>query len=487
VQRILLIGLMALVLAMGGGNVGFARGQSTTQAAPTVTELPTTASSHPWLAWAPLGNGYVEQEFEFSGTAGLYTYASAPPPPWDITLQEQQPYTSRMIIRRPAHPAAFNGTVIVEWLNVTAGYDVDIEWNTVAQYLQRSGYAFVGVSAQEAGVNALKKWDPQRYGALNIVDDGQSYDIFSQAAQALREPNSPLLGGLQVQQIIGTGVSQSAMRLVPYINAFHPLSHVYNGFLVHSRGRSMPPLQGTGVFSDSQMDPISADVDVPVLVFQTEGDMVAMDYAPARQPDSDHIRTWEVAGAAHVGRGTPLDATVAAGVRARDTHSAAAPGNPACQTNPFPSWQVADSAWDHLRSWVAGGDAPPGSPQIQFTHPATFATIPPGDSNNLIARDDMGNALGGIRTPAIDAPVGSYYGTSSCNPGTLGFLGGLYVPFDAATLATLYPTHDAYVAKVTASANQAVSDGFMLQVDAQQLINDANASSIGKLGATITP
>ena len=334
---------------------------------------------------------------------------------------------------------------------------------------------------------ALKKWDPQRYGGLSIVDDGQSYEIFSQAAQALRQPDSPVLGGLPIQQVIGTGVSQSAMRLVPYINAFQPLTHLYDGFFVHSRGRSMPPIQGTGVFSDQQMDPITSDVDVPVLMFQTEGDMLAMDYAPARQPDTDRIRTWEVPGSAHVGRGSPLDATLAGGIRARDTQAAAAPGNPACQTNPFPSWEVADGAWDHLRSWVAGGSPPPTSPHIQFTHPATFAAIPPGDSNNLIARDEMGNALGGIRTPGLDAPVGSYYGTSSCNPGTLGFLAGLYVPFDAATLAKLYPTHDAYVARVTASANQAVADGFMLQDDAQNLINEANASSIGKLGATIEP
>jgi hypothetical protein len=484
VQRIMLIGF---VFILASSNVAVAQGQSATLTAPSVTQLPTTATSHPWLAWAPLANGYVEEEFQFSGMAGIYNYASEPPPPWDLALQDRQPYTSRMIVRRPAGPAAFNGTVIVEWLNVTAGYDVDIEWNTVAQYLEHSGYAFVGVSAQAAGVAALKKWDPQRYGALNIVDDGQSYEIFSQVAQALREPSSPMLGGLPVTQIVGTGVSQSAMRLVPYINAFHPLAHLYDGFFVHSRGRSMPPIQGSGVFSDQQMDPISSDVDVPVFVFQTEGDMLAMDYAPARQPDTDHIRTWEVPGSAHVGRGRPLDVTLAAGVRARDTQVAAGPANPACQTNPYPSWQVADSAWEHLRSWVAGGSAPPTSPRIQFTHPATFAPIPPGDTNSLIARDEMGNAMGGIRTPELDAPVGSYYGTSPCNPGTLGFLAGLYVPFEAATLSKLYRTHGAYVAKVTASVNQAVADGFMLQEDAQTLIDEANASSVDKLGATITP
>jgi len=422
-----------------------------------------------------------------SGMAGIYSYTSPPPPPWVLQRQDLQPYATRLIVRRPADPGAFNGTVVVEWLNVTAGFDADIEWTKVATYFMRSGYAFVGLSAQAAGVEALKKWDPTRYAALNIVDDGQSYDILSQAAAALRQPGSSILGGFNVQHVIATGVSQSAWRLVPYINAFQPLAHLYDGFFVHSRGRGMPPIQGTGIISDQQPDPISADVDVPVLVFETEGDLLTLDYAIARQPDTDHVRTWELGGAPHVGAGTPHDNAIAAGVRARDTGSAAPPGNPACQTNPFPAWPVADSAWDHLRAWLAGGGPPPISPLIKLSTVPTFAAIPPGDSNALIARDDLGNALGGIRTPAIDAPVGTYYGSSPCNPGTLGFLAGLYVPFDAPTLAKLYPTHDVYVAMVTASAEQAISDGFMLQPDAQQLIQEAQASTIGKLGPTINP
>jgi hypothetical protein len=487
-NRFVFVSLMTVVLvaaSSGGTAVAASTHLAQVQAAPIVTELPTTAVSHPWIAWAPLSHGYVEREFRFRGIAGIYAYTSAPPPPWDVTLQEMQPYATRMLVRRPSDPAAFNGMVVVEWLNVTSGYDIDPVWSTVAEYFLGSGYAWVGVSAQAAGVEALKKWDPQRYGDLNIADDGQSYEIFTQAAQALRQPGSRILGGLPFQQIIGTGVSQSAMRLVPYINAFHPLAHVYDGYFVHSRGRGMPPISGVGVFSDLAADPITSDV--PTLVFQTEGDLMSMDYAPARQPDTDMVRTWEVAGAAHVGRGAPLDLAISGGVRARDTGTAAGLGNPACQANPFPSWPVADAAWDHLRTWISDGTPPPSAPLIQLTHTPTVAAIPPGDSNALVARDEMGNALGGIRTPAIDAPVGAYYGTNTCNPAFLGFLSGWYVPFDAATLAKLYPTHDAYVARVTASANKAVADGFMLQDDAQRLINEADASSIGKLGPTITP
>jgi alpha/beta hydrolase family protein len=484
--RALIAAVMLLALG-GGGGIAIAQQTSPSIGPPKITELPITEASHPWMAQAPLPHGYVEREFQMTGTAGIYAYSSAPSPPWDITLQDTQPFTTRLIVRRPSDPNAFNGTVVVEWLNVTNGFDVDIEWTKVGQYFVRSGYAFVGVSAQAAGVDALKKWDPGRYGSLNIANDGQSYDIFTQAAVALRQPNSPLLGGFEIKQILATGVSQSAWRLVPYINAFHPSAHAYDGYFVHSRGRGVPPIQGVGIISDQEPDPINANVDVPVLVFETEGDLLTLDYAIARQPDTEHVRTWQLPGAPHVGGGTPYDNAMAAGVRARDTGGAAPPGNPACLTNPFPAWPVADSAWDHLRAWAAGGPPPATSPLISLSHTPSFAAIPPGDSNALIARDDLGNALGGIRTPAIDAPVGAYYGSSPCNPGALGFLAGLYVPFDASTLAKLYPTHDVYVAKVTASANQAVGDGFMLQDDAQQLIADANASTIGKLGPSVTP
>jgi hypothetical protein len=265
------------------------------------------------------------------------------------------------------------------------------------------------------------------------------------------------------------------------------MAHVYDGFFVHSRGRGVPPLQGVGIISDNQADPIAASDDVPVLLFETEGDLLTLDYAIARQEDTDKVRTWELPGAPHVGGATPLDAAIAAGVRARDTGGAAPPGNPVCLTNPFPAWPVVDAAWDHLQSWVAGGSPPPTSPLIQLTHSPTLAAIPPGDNNALIARDDMGNALGGIRTPSIDAPVGTYFGSSPCNPGRLGFLAGLYVPFDAATQAKLYASHDDYVARVTTSADKAVSDGFMLQGDATQLINAAKASTIGSLGASVNP
>ena len=114
--------------------------------------------------------------------------------------------------------------------------------------LIREGAAWVGVSAQVVGVEGgpsilglvgtpLKTVNPARYGSLSLSSDSFSYDIFSQAGQAIRQPSGAgPLGDLRVKRLIAAGESQSASRLVTYIDAVHPVAGVYQGFLVHSRG-----------------------------------------------------------------------------------------------------------------------------------------------------------------------------------------------------------------------------------------------------------
>src|SRR5437868_15515919 len=95
-----------------------------------------------------------------------------------------------MLVRLPADPARFNGVVIVEWLNVTAMAEGAADYMQMKEEIERRGYAWVGIGAQASGVNAprtgLKAWDPERYGSLVHPGDAFSYDIFSQAMQAVR-------------------------------------------------------------------------------------------------------------------------------------------------------------------------------------------------------------------------------------------------------------------------------------------------------------
>lgn len=92
---------------------------------------------------------------------------------------------------RPVKPARFSGTVVVEWLNVTGGADAAPDWTLGHNELIREGDVWVGVSAQKVGVDALKtappRGDPVRYATLSHPGDSYSYDIFSQAGQAIRD------------------------------------------------------------------------------------------------------------------------------------------------------------------------------------------------------------------------------------------------------------------------------------------------------------
>ncbi len=57
-----------------------------------------------------------------------------------------------MLVRQPADPSKFSGTVLVEWLNVSGGVDADPEWVSLQDEIVRAGDAWVGVSAQRIGV-----------------------------------------------------------------------------------------------------------------------------------------------------------------------------------------------------------------------------------------------------------------------------------------------------------------------------------------------
>ena len=138
--------------------------------------------------------GYVEEEYFITGEAAPYvpTAPLTEDGMWTLSEGPEAPYASRVVVRRPVDPADFNGTVVVEWLNVSAGRESDPDFGFLYPYLIREGYAYVSVSAQSAGImgggailevpgvdpTALlpaKEWDPERYAPLDVPDDAYSY------------------------------------------------------------------------------------------------------------------------------------------------------------------------------------------------------------------------------------------------------------------------------------------------------------------------
>ena len=433
--------------------------------------------------------GYSQAEFFISGTASGYSNVGSfdADGRWRATPAPGASYKTRVVVYRPIDAAKFNGTVIVEWLNVSGGLDAAPDWTSAHTELIRGGFAWVGVSAQSVGVEGssgmtlvslpLKKVDPARYGSLHHPGDSFSYDMFSQAGQAIRRPGAvDPLGGLTPSRVIAAGESQSAFRLVTYINAVHPLAQVYDGFLVHSRGSSGAPLS-----QDPQptiMAPSVAhlrnDLGVPVLVFETETDLVSLGYFSNRQVDGSQFRLWEVAGTAHADTYTLLVGATDLGnsPSAADLVVTASPipGIIDCDKpiNSGPQHFVLNAAFAALDRWVRDGTTPPHAERLQIA-----AGTPP-----LIVVDSHGNALGGVRTPAVDVPIATLSGLGQTGANFCSIF-GTTVPFDRATLASLYPTHDAYVAAVAAAADRAVAAGFILAPDADLIKASAVESDIG--------
>ena len=451
-----------------------------------------TAPGSPFLTLGGFdlkAQGYVVEEFIISGTATSYKLKGEPTPDgaWSAAPDGTAPYATRIVVVRPADPKRFNGTVAVEWLNVTGGLDAGPDWTYSHREMLRSGYAYVGVSAQKVGVEGgqslggrgmpLKKANPARYGGLAHPGDGFSFDMFSQAGEAVK--SGKVLGPLKAKRVLATGESQSAVFMTTYVDAIDPLARVYDGFYIHSRFGGAPPPEaasmrgGPGGRGPTGVR-LRADLRVPVMTLISETDLIGSNLSgfwTARQPDTDKLRIWEMPGTAHVDNymffiggfdsGSAPLAKLAAAWRPNDALFGAKMAKP---INSAPQHHyVAMAALAGLARWVRTGQAPPKAARLEIVAPAS-----PGEAPKLVP-DALGNAKGGIRTPWVDAPTAKLSGFGNVG-GPYGFLVGTTEPFDAATLSKLYPGGKAdYLKAFDASLARTVKGGFILKADEPEI------------------
>ena len=418
---------------------------------------PTEGSHPPWGDPGPAADaaGYTVEEYQLDGTA----FAFGPEPGttlsaagrWQSTVIGEAGYRTRILVVRPRDPSRFNGTVLLNWQNVSAG----VESLAPRQGEVYRGYAWVGVSAQEVGLYGLPMGitrgrpvspslplvdhDPRRYGDLRHPGDPGSFDIFAQAARAVgpnrRSPVDPM-GGLDVHRVLATGGSQSAMRLVAFINAVHPKAAVLDGYVLSLwEGRAPAPGDGAVSFGGVRTT-IRADIDVPVLVVNSEFE--ALGVAAVGTTDTDAIRVWEIAGAPHAPVRNRSDAERGKGWTANTLSIA----------------PVHEAAIRHAHRWVADGFAAPAQPRIEIT-----PGRPPA-----IERDELGNARGGIRLPELEAPTAEHRGLSFGTGRAPLF--GASRPFTDDVIRDLYPSRAAFLDRWRRAVDNLVSSGAILAEDA---------------------
>lgn len=421
--------------------------------------------------------GYEAQEYFYEGTATAFTNLNEllSDGVWEVEPGEQAEYRTRLVVNRPIDPAAFNGSVLVEWLNVTSGFDIPPSWGSGHVEMYRSGHIWIGVSAQKVGIDGsdrslaplhLKAVNPDRYGSLLHPGDSFSYDMFSQVTPILAGlANRDILAGMVPERVAAYGESQSAGRLVTYVNAVQPLYEAYDGFMVHSRGGGSSSLaqEPQVPIPTPPLPRIREDSNVPVITFQTETDLTILGYFGARQPDSDRFRLWEVAGTAHADYYTIVsgrfDATGEprfAEVVEEDTVL----GFLRCDRpfNSGPMHYVFARGVRALDDWIRVGTAPPLSPRLDLT----------ADGSAFLL-DMQGNVTGGIRTPYVDAPSAILSGEGQSAEGFCPLFGTTEL-FSAEQMASLYVDEAGFVAAVTAATEAAVAADFLLPEDAEAII-----------------
>jgi hypothetical protein len=452
-------------------------------------EGPITGNGKPFVA-GTLGIdladvGYEQMEYFISGTAVSYTNVGeiGSDGRWDVEPAESAEYKTRILVYRPQDAGAFSGTAVVEWLNVSGGLDAAPDWSSMHTEIFREGHVWVGVSAQIVGIEGreggfglnLKAVNPERYGELSHPGDSFSYEMYAQAGQAIRSPVGVRpLGELVPERVIAVGESQSAGRLVTYVNALGPRYGVFDGYVIHSRGGGSPPLAQSP--QEEVPTPgvvrVRDDLNEPVLMFQTESDLFLLGSLRSNQPDSRMFRLWEVAGTAHadvyslVTSNTDLgdDPSVARVVEVTQT----AAGVITCERpiNSGPAHWVLKAGLHGLVEWITTGEPLPEADRLAVT--------PEGDAFEL---DEVGNVLGGIRTSYVDAPVAVLSGLGQSGESFCGIFGTTML-FDDAKLAELYPTRQDYLDAVNTSTQRAVEAGFVLPVDAELIVADAVASEV---------
>jgi hypothetical protein len=482
-------GSAAIAVALAGLSAGLA-GPAGAATLPQVA--PVTAAGTPFLGLGVFdlkALGYVVEEYFISGTAQSYKLTGEPTADgaWTAKPADTAPYATRIVVVRPADAKKFSGTVAVEWLNVTGGLDAGPDWTYSHREMLRSGMAYVGVSAQKVGVEGgqslggagmpLKKANPARYGTLVHPGDNYAFDIFSQAGEAVK--NGKVLGPLKARHVLATGESQSAVFMTTYVDAIDPIARVYDGFYIHSRfGGAPPPETASMRGGPNARGPsgvrMRSDLRVPVMTLISETDLIGSGLSgfwAAEQPDNDKLRIWEMPGTAHVDNymffiggfddGTAPLAKMAELWKPNDALFGAKMAKP---INAAPQHHyVAMAALSQLDRWVATGKAPPKAPRLA-TEPAAKA----GEAPKLVL-DANGNAKGGIRTPWVDAPTARLSGFGNTG-GPFGFLVGTTQPYDAATLARLYPAGKAdYLKRFDASLGAAVKGGFVLPADQAEI------------------
>ena len=374
---------------------------------------------------------YVTEEYFVSGTA------------------KGAPYTTRIIVRRPADPNDFSGVVVAEALHA-GGRSRIFEWSRLSILTRK--HLFLEIVHSAPNIALLKTFNAERYASLNIAA-GQTNEILAQVGRLAKSGSGPFAPyRVRAMTLMGTSASSGTVRnyLPDHATIRMPDEKpIFDGFLLTSTNGN---------------DPLPI-VDVPMIQMPTQTEVVtwAERGIAYRRPDGDapgnRFRLYEVAGMPH-----------------NNSRESPAFSNDPCTlpVTDFPAGAFTALGLNHLIEWITKGTVPPHAPPIAVDQDTS------NDGSHL-ALDEYGNAKGGIRNVWVDVPIATHdvFGKGKTTAqDRLCMLAGTEVPLPADTIRKLYRNTSDYAERVDKRLKQLVSEGWFLPEYVDAVKADTKATAI---------
>jgi len=295
--------------------------------------------------------GYEAKEYFITGTAN------------------GKPYTTRIVVRKPANNGKFSGLVIAEAMHPSGAAHM---FEFTSRYTMSSGHMAVETVTN---LTELLAQNRERYKDLK-VDQDQVSEILAQVGALVKQAKTATpFAGLRTRKMVLLGTSATAAILINYLPAHMvfrtpDMQLIYDGFLPMSTGANVRP------------------IDVPLIEVPTMTEVVGGNVSTRADGNApgDQFRMYEFAGMAHV-----------------DSRDSVRFKPDPCRypVSQFPEQAYISVALHHLLNWVDKGKIPPTAERIVFDRDTANDGSPMG-------LDANGNAMGGIRNPYVDVPAAKF-------------------------------------------------------------------------------
>jgi hypothetical protein len=365
--------------------------------------------------------GYIAEEYFVSGFAG----------------PTHQPYKVRMMIWRPPTPQESTHIVLGDPTH-RGGAGLVCQFSRYGIGQRRHICMTAGVRPINL-VNAatpsagLIFFNPARYGTLAVAAN-QTNEILAQIGWLLKSnhPDSPL-ASYDITHIVMGGTSDSSDATRAYMGSGHAAFRtpaggpIYDGFFVSS------------TLGSAQV----AMTDVPTIQMPTQSEVTSTNNY--RRPDSDTppnlFRLYEMSGMSH-----------------NDAREGNFPDCTFPNLSQFPHGSMNFLGLQHTIDWAVNGTPPPHA-QLMVIN-----TGPP----RSIAKDQFGNAQGGVRSTYLDVPAYTYT-IPNTGPGLCSQT-GYQTRLSDDQLHTLYPTAEDYQSKVETRLAELISERFFAPEYAERYV-----------------